>query len=89
MRLFFAVLALMPLAGCIAVAQSAPDTNDTCGAAALQGLIGQSEGVIAAMTFPPPVRIIQPDQPVTMDYYAERLNIWIDQTGRIERITCG
>lgn len=34
-------------------------------------------------------RIIRPGQPVTMDADPQRLNIEVDETGRIRRLRCG
>ncbi|WP_431301053.1 I78 family peptidase inhibitor [Tabrizicola sp. BL-A-41-H6] len=61
----------------------------SCGADALQTLVGQDKSVLAAMTFPAGTRIIEPGTPVTMDYSASRLNIYIGRTGLIERVSCG
>lgn len=66
----------------------APDA-DACGAAALQGLVGQPAAVLETMRFAGPVRIIRPGMAVTLDYSAERLNIGIDASGRITRVVCG
>lgn len=68
---------------------TAPKTPDTCGAAGLQGLVGQREAALEAMRFKAPPRVIHPGQPVTMDYSAERLNIVIDGKGRIVSLQCG
>ncbi|MFM7655702.1 MAG: I78 family peptidase inhibitor [Paracoccaceae bacterium] len=90
---------LMPfaLAACVEV-ESPPDPGiiapplppeDSCGASQLQGLRGQSEDVLQTMKFGGPVRIIQPGMAVTMDYNPARLNIEIDESGKIHRISCG
>ena len=104
MRLFFAALTMLPLAACVVdmpqlgpvpgVGAPAPGlpgggTNDQCRAASLQGLVGQPDSVLSAMTLPAPVRIVQPGQPMTMDYNPVRLNILIDAGRRIEQIYCG
>jgi hypothetical protein len=65
-----------------------PDPN-ACGAAELQFLVGQNRAVLAAMTLPAPVRVIEPGMAVTMDYSAERLNIDLDDEDRITRVYCG
>ena len=61
----------------------------TCAAPELQYLVGQSETVLQTMKFAGPVRIIQPGMAVTMDYREDRLNIEIDEAGKISRVTCG
>lgn len=94
-----AALGLAGLAsGCVAVfpvplpkgpSATPADTDGRCGAAGLQGLIGQRESVLAALRLRQPMRVIHPGQAVTMDYSAERLNIQIDKAGRIAAVTCG
>lgn len=63
--------------------------DDACGAAALQGLIGQPASVLAAMTFGPATRVLRPGMAVTMDYSPERLNIELDAAETIIRVSCG
>lgn len=62
---------------------------DACGASRLQGLVGQPETVLATMRFTQTLRVVHPGTAVTMDYSPFRLNILIDATGRIERVSCG
>lgn len=80
------------LSACVVEGTPPPATMpdpDACGASGLQGLVGQDRRVLGAMTLPEPVRIIEPGMPVTEDFRAERLNVWIATGGRIERVTCG
>jgi Peptidase inhibitor I78 family len=63
--------------------------TDACGASGLQGLVGQHARVLNTMRFAVPVRVIEAGMAVTMDYSAERLNIWLDEDRFIERVTCG
>jgi hypothetical protein len=79
--------ALVLLAAC--VAPPAPPEGDACGAAGLQGLVGQPETVLAAMTFPAPMRVLRPGMAVTMDYSPDRLNVTLDAGGTITRVACG
>jgi Peptidase inhibitor I78 family len=65
-----------------------PEQN-ACGAAGMQDLVGRDDAVIAAMTFPEGTRLIYPGTPVTEDYHPNRLNIDIDQSGRITGVWCG
>jgi hypothetical protein len=62
---------------------------DTCGASAMQDLVGKPFSALAAMTFPETTRLIRPGMAVTMDFLAERLNITLDETGAIASVTCG
>lgn len=85
------VVLAVALAGCVTEGPDGgalPD-GDACGASALQGLIGQPRSVLAAMTLPEPTRVIEPGMAVTMDYSPARLNIELDDAGRITRVACG
>lgn len=62
---------------------------ESCGAEGLQQLLGQPEAVLATLRFSTVLRVIRPGMAVTMDYSPSRLNIEIDATGRISRISCG
>lgn len=85
MRWLAPILAL-GLAGCIVADE--PDRN-ACGAGGMQGLVGQSRAVLAAMTLPSGTRIIEPGMAITEDYRPERMNVEIGEDGRIARIWCG
>ncbi len=89
MRGIYAAFAVAALTACVGTEEPVTDTNTACGAAAMQGLVGQPESVIAAMTFAAPVRILHPGDAMTMDYNPTRLNIMIDARGRVEKIFCG
>jgi hypothetical protein len=80
----WALLLSFGLAACVAE----PEQN-VCGAAGMQNLIGQDDDVLAAMTVPVGTRLIYPGTPVTEDYSPARLNIDIDQFGRITGVWCG
>ena len=80
------------LLGCVEpqepVAPPQPPVAPGCTAASLQGLIGQPSEVAERMSLPPGSRIIGPNQPVTMDFRPDRLNIEIGARGRIAGIDC-
>jgi hypothetical protein len=89
MRTVLPLIVAALLAGCV---ESPPalDSPDACGAPGLQGLVGQRESVLAAMTLPAErLRVIQPGMAVTMDYSPTRLNIEVGTDGRIARVYCG
>ena len=85
------------LAGCMvtvlaACQPSVPDAGPdlaSCGADALQGLVGQPASVLETMKFGQETRIIRPDTAVTMDFRPDRLNIEIDVAERISIVRCG
>jgi hypothetical protein len=67
---------------------SLPSEN-ACGAAGLQGLVGQP---VAQQDFNGTgnaQRIMADGSAMTMDYRADRLNVTYDAQGRITRIWCG
>ncbi|MEM7723823.1 MAG: I78 family peptidase inhibitor [Pseudomonadota bacterium] len=63
--------------------------GDTCGASGWTRLIGQHRDVLAATTFPEPMRVIGPNDAVTMDFIAERLNVYYGEDDVITRVECG
>ena len=66
-----------------------PIPMDDCGAAELQGLVGQGAKVLETIRVGQTTRIIRPGMAVTVDFSATRLNIWIAEDDVIERVTCG
>lgn len=91
MKHVLSALALGPLllAGCVATPVKPVEPVGQCGASELQYLVGQPGAVLNGMRFSQDLRVIQPGMPVTMDFRADRLNIWLNQSDRIERVTCG
>ena len=94
-----ALAALLFLSGCTAVSADEPPvpaqgSGGTCNAAPAQGLIGrQSTPELGAeaqrLTGAARMRWIRPGQMVTMDYREDRLNIDLDEQGRITGLRCG
>lgn len=86
-----ALLAPLVLAACVEASDGPATMPDpeACGAPGLQGLVGQPRAVLAAMSFAGPVRVLEPGQPMTMDYNPARLNVFLDAAGRIEKLSCG
>jgi hypothetical protein len=66
-----------------------PPMENACGATDLQNLVGQDAAVLETMRFGQTVRILRPGMAVTMDFSAERLNIGINESEKIEAVTCG
>jgi hypothetical protein len=67
---------------------SAPEA-DACGSEALRDVIGQPVGVLPPKGAWSAMRVIRPGDMVTMDYSASRLNVTVDDDGRIVQLACG
>jgi len=65
-----------------------PDA-DACGAGGLQQLVGQKRAAFDESAIDGPLRVVPPGSAMTMDYRADRLNVELDEDGRITRIWCG
>jgi hypothetical protein len=94
--LAFAAAALIGLAACEPLPPNgnpgplppAPVPTDECGAGGYKGLVGQPREVLTPMKFPIGTRVIGPDDAVTADYRADRLNIEYGRSGLIEKVGC-
>ena len=64
--------------------------SDTCGASALQGLVGRPRSEIPVPVRPELQRVACTTCPVTMDFNQNRLNFFFDtDTGAIREVRCG
>ena len=63
--------------------------SDTCNAGQYVELVGQDATALERVLLLGKVRVIRPDQAVTMDFMPDRINFRIDETNRIAAITCG
>jgi hypothetical protein len=67
-----------------------PPARDTCGAAALQSLVGKPRTEIPVPVNPGGRRVYCTTCPVTMDYSPGRQNIIFDaDTGLVREVKCG
>ncbi|MEQ9243448.1 I78 family peptidase inhibitor [Roseovarius indicus] len=85
MRFATLAVALAALGACVP-ADGQEDGAPSCGAEALQPLVGTP---VAEHDFAEGARIIPPGTAVTMDYRSDRLNVETDDAGVITRIYCG
>ena len=84
-----ALFAASLLAACTPSTPDPQAAGDTCGAQALQHLVGQPADSATPADRPGPVRVVPHDGMVTMDHAPRRLNIGLDDEGRIGRVWCG
>lgn len=92
------VSGLLVLAGCTGETappepMPPPPAEEDCGAAQLGAYIGQpaSEDVLARIRGwrgDKPIRVLRPGWVVTMDYVPARLNVFLDEQGRITEFKC-
>ena len=86
-RAFLLLAAPLLVSAC--VLEPVPVDQGTCGAEGLQYLVGQPGAVLNGMRFSTDVRVIRPGTSVTMDYREDRLNIYLNRLGVIEKVACG
>jgi len=72
------------LAGCQIFAAS-----NSCDLANWQMLIGEDQRILLTYALPPKTRVIAPGTAVTKDYRPDRLNIHLDGSNVITRLSCG
>ncbi|GEN98810.1 hypothetical protein NSE01_06430 [Novosphingobium sediminis] len=88
-------LVLLPLYAAVGVPLKAQTTTtDTCSLSLTARFIGaravpQVRGTVRQVARPHPVRWIVPGQPITLDQDPQRLNVIIDDDGRITVMRCG
>ncbi|MGB3245698.1 MAG: I78 family peptidase inhibitor [Sulfitobacter sp.] len=95
MKTIFGLVGAVMLAGCGAVTTGGGGNGvaasaggpDTCNAAAYASLVGQD--AVTALQIPDPKRSYRPDEAITQDFNAARVNIVLDETDVISAITCG
>ncbi len=98
MKQVLMLIAVIALAGCDTGLSPTPPSapplpatpqDDTCGATAYAGLIGQDATALERVLIMRPVRVIRPGMAVTMDFSPSRINFEISQEEKISRIYCG
>ncbi len=90
---FRALIALCSVLTACVAEDEAPELGASeateCGADTLQHLIGQPSGAHDFAGSSRPLRILPPGSAMTMDHRIDRLNVDLDDQGRIMRIWCG
>lgn len=79
------LLATLVLAGC---EMAPPSPLMSCGAAGLEGLVGQPLAVLPDGNWGT-LRLIHPGDAVTEDFSASRLNVYLDGGGIVRNLACG
>lgn len=68
--------------------EPAPVDLAFCQGEAVAGSVGQPVSTIQAQ-LPERSRVLGPGDLATQDYRIDRLNVFVDETGIIQRLTCG
>ncbi|MBU2943401.1 I78 family peptidase inhibitor [Shimia thalassica] len=84
----------VPLIGLTACLETGENTvemkgSETCDPAAFEFLIGQQEESMPGILTPDELRVLKPNSVMTMDHNPERLNVFLDDGGTINKVTCG
>ena len=80
-------LTLVILAACLPSDEGVE--MNSCGAEALQNLVGQPKTALDDAALPAVVRVIHPGDAVTLDFNPARLNVELDADGVIAKLSCG
>jgi len=92
-RNFGLVFGIVVLAACqpVETPTQARDLIDpaTCGADQYMGLVGQDVTALEKVLILGKVRVIRPDDIVTMDFRPDRINFMIGPDERIREVRCG
>lgn len=75
--------------GSSAEAPATADRESPCAADRFAYLVGTSGDAINAGMFPQGSRILRPGMVMTMDYRGDRMNIVINESGKVDRVYCG
>lgn len=93
-RFCYLITFCLGLAACSETSRQAPDVvagapAETCGADRFQTLVGLTHDDLLQIEILGPVRVIRPDDAVTMDFLPSRLNIVLDGEDTVVRVVCG
>jgi len=89
MKYIALVAAGLALAACEQTTRTTIIAPATCEAGPYQQWVGKDSASVAGMQTPYTLRIIRPNQPVTMDFNPSRLNVETDSKGLITAVRCG
>jgi len=72
------------------VTKAQPNAAETtCKSGEYTYLIGRNKSALDAITLPKRTRILHPSMAITLDYFEGRLNIYLDKTGKVIKLSCG
>lgn len=71
------------------VSPGGTSSDDPCSANKFSHLVGTEGEHLTSNMFPAGSRVLRPGMVMTMDYRGDRLNIVIDESGKVDRVYCG
>lgn len=77
------------LAACVQDTAEAPVGPTECGAAQYADRVGTPLSTFDLSKISAPVRVLAPNSIMTMDHRPDRMNVYHNDKGVIEKITCG
>lgn len=88
------MLLVLPLSACAPMPPGPPSQAGQCVDAPAQWAVGKTATAdvverVRVDTHSRTARVLKPGEVVTMEFNAERVNIYVDANGRIERVACG
>ncbi len=94
MRILMIGAAALALTGCVKTIEPAPSVpRGECDATSADAFVGRDGPAVAeearAAAGAKTVRVIGPDQAVTMDFRPDRLNLETDADGKVLKARCG
>ena len=66
-----------------------PPPAADCGVERLSQMTGQHFSALDGVALPGPLRVLHPMQAITTEFSPQRLNVRVDDAGRIRALTCG
>ena len=90
MKVIVAAASLALLVACQAPGTNQSQEDDQCGASSHQYLVGTLVSDLNKLTLPELSRILHPTTPMmTRDYRIDRVNIYVDEGGKVVKVACG
>ncbi|NSX56035.1 I78 family peptidase inhibitor [Parasulfitobacter algicola] len=84
------LLLILPLVACTPIAE--PDASadlKSCKGDEFAYLVGQTTDELEKTLILQPVRMIRPGSIVSQEYMPQRMNIHVNNAGKVQRLSCG
>lgn len=64
-------------------------SREECRASQFQNLVGTSGDGVNRGNLPQNTRVLRPTTPMSPDYRPDRMNVYINDAGQVEKVVCG